>query len=43
MDPKSKQEELKKIPMRKLLARVKLDIRKTIRESKSAAKPKKKN
>jgi hypothetical protein len=43
MDSKSKQEEIKTVPMRKLLASVKLDIRKTMREPESADKPKKKN
>jgi hypothetical protein len=42
MDPKSKQEEIKKVPMRKLLASVKLDIRKTMRAPAATAKPKKK-
>ena len=41
MDEKSKQIELKKVPMRKLLASVKLGIRKEILPSASARKPKK--
>ena len=39
MDEKSKQIELKKVPMRKLLASVKKDIRQTMRASASAGKP----
>jgi hypothetical protein len=42
MDEKSKQIELKKVPMRKLLASVKQGIRKEIRPSMSLGKPKKK-
>jgi hypothetical protein len=42
MDPKSKQTEIKKVPMRKLLASVKLDIRRTVQASASPSKPKKK-
>jgi len=42
MDPKSKQTEMKKVPMRKLLASVKLDIRKEIKASASSNKPLKK-
>jgi hypothetical protein len=42
MDPKSKQVEMKKVPTRKLLASVKLDIRKTLKESPKPPKPMKK-
>jgi hypothetical protein len=42
MDPKSKQVEMKKVPMRKLLASVKLDIRKTLKQSSKHPKPMKK-
>jgi len=41
VDEKSKQIELKKVPMRKLLASVKQGIRKEIRPSASLGKPKK--
>ena len=42
MDEKSKQTELKKVPLRKLLASVKQSIRKEIRPSMSLGKTKKK-
>jgi len=42
VDEKSKQQELKKVPTRKLLASLKLDIRRQMRVSASAPKPKKK-
>lgn len=42
MDEKSKQTELKKVPMRKLMASVKQGIRKQIREGEPARKPRKK-
>jgi hypothetical protein len=42
MDEKGKLAELKKVPMRKLLASVKQDIRKELRPSASSGKPKKK-
>lgn len=42
MDEQSKQREIKKVPMRKLLASVKLDIRKTMTASASPPKPNKK-
>jgi hypothetical protein len=42
MDEKSKQQELKKVPTRKLLASLKLDIRKQMRASSPASKPNKK-
>jgi len=41
VDEKSKQTELKKVPTRKLLASVKQGIRKQLRVSASAPKPKK--
>jgi hypothetical protein len=41
MDAKEKREELKRIPTRKLLASIKRDLRKAMRASRSAAKPKK--
>jgi hypothetical protein len=42
VDEKSKQTELRKVPMRKLLASVKQGIRKELRPSMSVGKPKKK-
>jgi len=42
MDQESKQTEIKKVPMRKLLASVKLDIRRTVKESSKTPKPMKK-
>jgi len=39
MDQQSKRAEIKKVPMRKLLASVKLDIRKTLKESPKPPKP----
>lgn len=42
MDEQSKKRELKKVPMRKLMASVKQDIRKTLQASASAGKPLKK-
>jgi hypothetical protein len=42
MDEKSKQIEIKKVPMRKLMASVKRDIRRTMQASSSAGKPLKK-
>jgi hypothetical protein len=42
VNEKSKQQELKKVPTRKLLASLKLDIRRTMRASASASKPKQK-
>ncbi|MFC5861788.1 hypothetical protein ACFPT7_05750 [Acidicapsa dinghuensis] len=42
MNETSKQTELKKVPTRKLLASLKQDIRKQLRPSASASKPKKK-
>jgi hypothetical protein len=42
MDAKQKREELKKVPTRKLLASIKRDLRRAVRASASAAKPKKK-
>ncbi len=39
MDEQSKQIEIRKVPMRKLLASVKLDIRKTMQASPSPRKP----
>ena len=42
MDEKTKREELKRVPTRKLLASIKRDLRKSLRASASAAKPKKK-
>jgi hypothetical protein len=42
VDEQGKQAELKRVPMRKLLASVKRDIRKQLRPSASAGKPKKK-
>jgi hypothetical protein len=41
VDEKSKQAELKKVPMRKLLASVKQGIRKQIQASGPSRKPKK--
>jgi hypothetical protein len=41
MDEKQKREELKKVPTRKLLASIKRDLRKSLRASASASKPKK--
>ena len=41
MDAKQKREELKRVPTRKLLASIKRDLRKSLRASASAAKPKK--
>ncbi len=41
MDEKSKQIQIRKVPTRKLLASVKLDIRKAMRASASPPKPKK--
>jgi hypothetical protein len=41
MDAKQKREELKRVPTRKLLASIKQDLRKSLRASASAAKPKK--
>lgn len=42
MDEKSKSMELKKVPMRKLMASLKSDIRKELRPSMSLGKPLKK-
>lgn len=42
MDEKQKREQLKRVPMRKLLASIKKDIRRQLRASASAAKPKRK-
>ncbi len=42
MDEKEKREELKRVPTRKLLASIKRDLRKAIRPTASAGKPKKK-
>jgi len=42
MDAKQKREELKKVPTRKLLASIKRDLRRSLRPSAAAAKPKKK-
>lgn len=39
MDEKSKKAELKKVPMRKLLAAVKQGVRKQVQASKSGRKP----
>ena len=39
---KGRQELLKKVPMRKLVASIKQDMRKMVREAKAASKPKKK-
>jgi len=41
MDEKQKREQLKRVPTRKLLASIKRDIRRGLRASASAAKPKK--
>ncbi len=41
MDAKEKREALKAVPTRKLLASIKRDLRKALRPSASAAKPKK--
>jgi hypothetical protein len=41
MDAKQKRDELKRVPTRKLLASIKRDLRKSLRASASAAKPKK--
>jgi len=41
MDAKEKREELKRVPTRKLLASIKRDLRKSLRPTASAAKPKK--
>jgi hypothetical protein len=40
MDEKTKREELKRVPTRKLLASIKRDLRKAMHASRSAAKPK---
>jgi hypothetical protein len=42
MDEMSRKRELQKVPMRKLLATVKQDIRKTLKASESPGKPFKK-
>ena len=42
MDEKQKREQLKRVPTRKLLASIRKDIRRELRASASAAKPKKK-
>ena len=42
MDETSRKRELQKLPMRKLLATVKQDIRKTLQASASPGKPQKK-
>src|SRR5712692_4991353 len=42
MDEKEKREALKKVPTRKLLASIKRDLRRAVRASASAAKPKRK-
>jgi hypothetical protein len=42
MDEKEKKEALQRIPTRKLLASIKRDLRKQLRPTASAAKPKKK-
>jgi hypothetical protein len=42
MDAASKKQELSKVPTRKLLASLKLDIRRQMRDPASASKPKKK-
>jgi len=42
MNDKEKKEALQRVPMRKLLASIKKDIRKQLRPTASAAKPKKK-
>ena len=42
MDAKEKRDELKRVPTRKLLASIKRDLRRTLKASASAPKPKKK-
>jgi hypothetical protein len=42
MDEVSRKREIQKVPMRRLLAAVKQDIRRELRPSASAGKPKKK-
>jgi hypothetical protein len=42
MDEKQKREQLRRVPTRKLLASIRKDIRRQLRASASAAKPKKK-
>ena len=42
MNEKQKREQLKRVPTRMLLASIKKDIRKAVRVSASAGKPKKK-
>jgi len=41
MNEKQKREQLKRIPMRKLLASIKRDIRRQLHATRSAGKPKK--
>jgi hypothetical protein len=42
MNEKEKREQLKRVPMRKLVAAIKKELRRQLRVSASAAKPKKK-
>jgi hypothetical protein len=42
MDAKQKRDELKRVPTRKLLASIKQDLRKAMKASRSAVKPKQK-